>query len=72
VAHWFSAPVSAAGNDCAAGSAVVRTTVAARNFQTGMRRLMNRSSDAESSRVTLHLALTVRVISNSQRQGVPE
>jgi hypothetical protein len=42
---WRSglAPVSAAGNECAAGSAVVRTTVAA-NFQTGMRRLMNRSS----------------------------
>jgi hypothetical protein len=43
---WRSglAPVSAAGNECAAGSAVVRTTVAAKNFQTGMRRLMNRSS----------------------------
>jgi hypothetical protein len=31
-------------DDCAAGSAVVRTTVAAGNFQTGMRRLMNGSS----------------------------
>jgi hypothetical protein len=43
---WRSglAPVSAAGNECAAGSAVVQTTLAARNFQTGMRRLMNRSS----------------------------
>jgi hypothetical protein len=43
---WRSglAPVSAAGNEYAAGSAVVQTTVAARNFQTGIRRLMNRSS----------------------------
>jgi hypothetical protein len=32
-----SAPISAAGNECAAASAVVRTTVAARHFQTGMR-----------------------------------
>jgi hypothetical protein len=50
LAQWFSAFISAAGNECAAGSAVVRTTVAARNFQAGheaepsMRRLMNRSS----------------------------
>jgi hypothetical protein len=40
VAQWFSTSVSAAGNECAAGSAVVQTTVAARNFQTGMRRLL--------------------------------
>jgi hypothetical protein len=48
VVQWFSTPVSAASKECAAGSVVVQTSVAAKNFQTGMRRLMNRSSGATS------------------------
>jgi hypothetical protein len=46
VVQWFNAPVSVAGDECAARSAVVRTTVVAkkRKIQTGMRCLMDRLS----------------------------